>query len=79
MPLLFLYGTHTGNDTLKNKSLEVLETLPAEKNSIIAGWQNAGMLIESAYDSQAYIHLKRNYCELKKCMQCRIGHKILTI
>lgn len=79
VPLLFLYGTHTGNDTLKNKSLEVLETLPAEKNSIIAGWQNAGMLIESAYDSQAYIHLKRNYCELKKCMQCRIGHKILTI
>lgn len=79
VPLLFLYGSKTGREVLKQKAVEILEKLPAEKNALVNEWKSLGLTIETAYDSQAFIHLKKNYCEQKKCIQCRIGHKVLTI
>lgn len=79
VPLLFLYGEKSGKETLKQKAVEILESLPTEKNALVIEWKSLGIKIETAYDSQAFIHLKKNYCEQKKCIQCRIGHKVLTI
>lgn len=79
VPLMFLYGSKTGREVLKQKAVEILEKLPAEKNALVNEWKSLGLTIETAYDSQAFIHLKKNYCEQKKCIQCRIGHKVLTI
>ena len=58
--------------------MTLLEKIPAEKNSIVAGWQTIGIEINTAYDSQAFIQLKKCYCDEKKCLRCRIGHKVLT-
>ena len=79
VPFLFCYAHQKGNQNLKDKALELLEQIPAEKNSIVSGWENIGLKIETAYDSQAFLQLKKLYCDDKKCLRCRIGHKVLTI
>jgi hypothetical protein len=79
VPFIFCFASHKGNEELKEKALQILESIPAEKNTIVTGWQNLSLKSESAYDSQAFIHLKKQYCEEKKCLRCRIGHKVLTL
>lgn len=79
VPFLFCYATQKGNQDLKDKSIQLLEQIPAEKNAIVSGWQNTGLKVENAFDSQALLQLKKRYCDEKKCLRCRIGHKVLTI
>lgn len=79
IPFLFCYGSQKGNQEMKDKALELLEAIPGERNSIITGWKSLGLKLNTAYDSQAFLQLKKNYCDDKKCLRCRIGHKVLTI
>jgi hypothetical protein len=78
IPFVFYFSDRNGNEELKEKAISLLEKIPAEKNSIVIGWQNLGMKINSAYDSQAFLQLKKMYCDEKNCLRCRIGHKVLT-
>lgn len=79
VPFLFCYATHKNNDELRNKALQLLEEIPTEHNSIVNGWINLGLTSESAFESQALLQLKKKYCDEKKCLRCRIGHKVLTL
>ena len=79
IPFLFCYESQKGNQEMKDKALELLEAIPEERNSIISGWKSLGLTVKTAYDSQALLQLKKNYCDDKKCLRCRIGHKVLTI
>ena len=78
VPFLFCYAQQKNNHTLKDKALQLLEQLPSERNAIITAWQKLGINSASAYDSQALLQLKKQYCDDKKCLRCRIGHKVLT-
>jgi hypothetical protein len=78
VPFVFCYGHHKGDQTLKDKAIQLLECIPAEKNSVITGWIALGFKMDSAYDSQSFIQLKKMYCDNKKCLRCRIGHKVLA-
>jgi hypothetical protein len=79
VPFLFCYADHKNNEALKSKALLMLEKIQAEKNSILTGWNKLGIIAETAFDSQALIQLKKQYCDEKKCLRCRIGHKVLTL
>jgi len=79
VPFLFTYAYQKNIQDLKDKALQLLEQIPGERNSITSGWQNLGLKIESAYDSQALLQLKKQYCDEKKCLRCRIGLKVLTL
>jgi len=79
VPFLFCYATHKSDEELKNKAIQFLEDIPAEQNSIISGWNKLCLKAASAYDSQALIQLKKQYCDEKNCLRCRIGHKVLTL
>lgn len=78
VPFLFYYGKRTENIEMQEKALNLLEQIPAEKNSIISEWKLLGIKTKTAFDSQALIELKTNYCDKKDCLRCRIGHKVLT-
>ncbi|MEO5570935.1 MAG: DUF2851 family protein [Bacteroidia bacterium] len=78
IPFLFLYGKEKNDDYIKSRSLELLEQLPAENNSIISQWQFLKIEAGSAYRSQGLIQLKNEYCSQKKCLNCGIGNKILN-
>lgn len=76
VPFLFTHAEKFGG--IPEKAIEVLEKIPAENNSIVKKWNELGFLSENAFDSQAYLQLKKNYCDEKKCLQCRVGHKLLS-
>lgn len=76
-PVLFAYGLKTGSESYINKATAFLETLRPESNSIVSQFVGAGLNVGSAYDSQALIQLKREYCEKRKCLFCRVGHRLL--
>lgn len=79
VPFLFCYAAHKGDQPLKDRAISLLEELPAERNAIISLWNDLGIACQSAYDTQALLQLKKNYCDRKACIHCRIGHKVLTL
>lgn len=78
VPTLFLYGKNTGNEEVTEKALRILHSLNAEKNSIITKWESIGIKAQDAYDSQALIQLRKEYCDKKRCTQCAIGHRLMN-
>jgi len=52
--------------------------LPAEDNVIIRNWQTLNIKANTAFDSQALIELKKNHCDLRKCLNCKIGTKVIN-
>lgn len=79
VPFLFCYAFGKNDQELKDKALSLLEEIPPERNAVVTGWSNLGLESKTAYDSQALLQLKKHYCEEKKCLRCRIGHKVLTL
>lgn len=77
IPFLFVYGETQNKEGLKNRSLEFLEQIPSEENSVIEKWKLLGVESRSAFESQALLQLKNKYCELKKCLNCQIGVKLI--
>jgi hypothetical protein len=77
VPFLFLYGKERVEECYKDKAFRLLEELKPEKNSIITNWKELGMEPDSAYQSQALLELKNEYCNAKRCLECGIGNKIL--
>lgn len=77
VPILFIYGKNIDNETLCERALKYLEMLKPELNSITKRFSKLKMPLNNAADSQAMIQLKREYCEQRKCLFCRIGHQLL--
>lgn len=74
---LYAYGLHKGNRVLCARAGSFLEELKAENNYITRMWEQYGMKASNAADSQALIQLKKDYCDKKKCLYCRIGYEYL--
>ena len=79
IPMIFAYGRQTGSEALCNRALDLLESLPPENNTITRMWQQVGLESRSAGDTQALIQLKKQYCDRKDCLQCRIGYEYMKL
>ena len=77
IPFLYAYGKHRAINRLTARASEMLETLKPENNYITRMWKECGLEAAHAGDSQALIQLKKNYCDPKKCLYCRIGFEYL--
>ncbi len=77
-PLLFFYGKQIGDKKFIDRALEILENIKPESNIFTKGFKERGLSVQNSFDSQAVIHLKKNYCDQKKCLNCGIGLKILS-
>lgn len=73
VPILLAYGEWTGEEELSERGIEFLEQLPAEDNRYIQYWIQAGIPVRNAFETQALLHLYKEYCEPHKCINCRIG------
>ena len=74
---LYTYGIHQGKEELCLRATTFLEELKPENNYIIRMWGQCGLKVNHAGDSQALIQLKKEYCDKKKCLYCRIGYEYL--
>lgn len=77
-PLLMAYGSARADDSLMERASGLLHSLPPESNSIVNLFNTAGMPCRDAFSSQAMIHLRRTLCEPRKCLYCRLGHRLLA-
>jgi hypothetical protein len=77
VPMLFAYGRHKLDDRLCDRAFDFLESLKPERNHIVDLWQRCGLDVQTAGDSQALIQLKRQYCDKRDCLRCRIGYEYL--
>ncbi|HEX6180997.1 MAG TPA: DUF2851 family protein [Chitinophagaceae bacterium] len=76
-PIMFVYGKHQGKPQLKDKAIALLEGLPAEKNGMISRWAETGWMVTDAAKTQGLLHLKKEYCDKRRCLHCAIGMQVI--
>ena len=77
IPMMFAYGKFIGEYEWYDRALNILENVKPEQNRITKMMSNSGLKNNNALNSQALLHLKTEYCDLKKCLNCQIGNHIL--
>lgn len=77
IPMIYAYGHYNRSEKITDKALRWMEQVSAETNTITRGFESLGASIHSAFDSQAFIQLKQEYCDQKRCLYCVIGNSIL--
>ena len=77
IPMLFAMGRHQQKEQLCDRAFDLLEQLKPENNYIIRMWQQCGLEVQTAGDSQALIQLKKEYCDKRDCLRCRFGYEYL--
>lgn len=77
IPMLYAYGNAHSNQAVVKRALTFLKEMKAEDNYIIRRWKEVGVNITTASESQALIHLHKQYCEKRRCLYCRFGFHYL--
>ncbi|MCB0685550.1 MAG: DUF2851 family protein [Saprospiraceae bacterium] len=77
VPFLFHYGQVQMRENLQDKSLRFLDELQPENNQVIKNFKALNFKVSSAFDTQALLQLKKDYCDAKRCLECAIGNSIL--
>lgn len=73
---LFAYGKYYKQQEYKDRALALLDSLAAETNAVTHFY---GLNLTNALQSQGLLYLKSNYCVKKRCLDCAIGNKVLTL
>ena len=76
IPLKFVYEQARG-EVDQEGLLQLIKQLKPENNSIISKFLELKIKANNAFESQALLELKNNYCAKKCCLQCAIGSKLL--
>lgn len=77
-PLLMAYADYIADESLAARAVDILEHLPGETNRFTADFVRAGVPCPNALVSQAMVQLHKNYCDVRKCLHCRLGHRLLA-
>jgi hypothetical protein len=78
IPVIFVYGQSRDRQDICERALTFLENIRPEENIIMSEWKTAGIKAESAFFSQALIQLRNDYCKKRRCLDCRIGSKLIS-
>jgi hypothetical protein len=77
VPLLFAYGEYHNLPDYQQKAIKWLEQTGSESNGITSGFEKLSIKTSRAFDTQALLELKNEYCEKRRCLECAAGHAIL--
>lgn len=73
VPYIFSLSDYNRDESYRERAIFLLENLPSERNSIIRNFEKLDFIPESSLDSQGIIQLKNNFCDRKKCLNCKVG------
>ena len=79
IPVIYVYGKYRDNRSICERALDFLEDIAPESNSVIREWTSAGIISESAFYTQALLSLTEEYCRKRRCLECRIGCKLVSL
>ncbi|MFC2175944.1 DUF2851 family protein, partial [Bacteroidota bacterium] len=77
VPFMMVVAERQLKPALKQQAMEMLNSIPSEKNVKTELFRSLGLKVPDAATSQALIELKTQYCDLKKCLSCAVGIKLL--
>jgi hypothetical protein len=77
IPLLFAFGTFSGEEKIQEKAIGLLENIDFEENRTTKCYKSAGFPAGNALYSQAILELHQHYCLKKKCLDCALGSFII--
>lgn len=78
IPVVFVYGKNRDDIDVCERAISFLDEIKAEENTIITDWEKTGVEARSAFDSQALIQLRNEYCKKRRCLDCRIGTRLIS-
>jgi hypothetical protein len=76
IPLNFLYQKNSGAVN-KQQILALIQQIKPEKNNIISKFSELKINAINAFETQALLQLKNNYCAPKRCLECAIGNALI--
>ena len=77
LPIKFAFSHSVG--TINPEELIALASqIAGEKNTITEKFTHFGLISINSYHSQAVLHLKKEYCNTNKCLNCAIGQKLIN-
>ncbi len=59
--------------------IELVSQIKPEKNGLISKFKECNLQVKNALESQAFIQLKTEYCNAKKCLDCAVGNTLLKM
>lgn len=78
IPLKFAYYQHFGQLDFEKQIFPLISAIKPERNSIVTSYEKLRHhKMKSAVQSQALIHLKKNYCDQNRCLSCNFGLKLV--
>jgi hypothetical protein len=77
IPLRFFRLRERGMYEEANRVISIMEDMPPEENSEIREWKSLGIDPANAMETQALGFLRKEYCNKKRCLDCRIGYRLL--
>lgn len=78
VPLAVTFFRYNGDTLAAERAMSMLDEIRPESNTIVDLFLKAGLKCRDAFTSQALIQLRREYCEKRKCLYCRFGHRMLA-
>ncbi|RYY54280.1 MAG: DUF2851 family protein [Chitinophagaceae bacterium] len=78
VPLLFLYSEMSRDSSFAERAVGWLQQLHRESNAVTDPLLRLGLDQQTAFDSQAVLELKTQYCDARKCLECAIGYSLLN-
>ncbi|MDR2131514.1 MAG: DUF2851 family protein [Odoribacteraceae bacterium] len=79
VPFFFVYGRERGEERYRERAIRWLEELPPESNRIVREWEAFGVVPRSAFQSQALLHVHKEYCVPRRCLHCKLGCEVFKV
>ena len=77
IPLKFAYARYLGR-SVESELLSLMAELSPESNTVVKGFNSLRPAATSALQTQAYLQLKTEYCNKRRCLQCAIGSNLMS-
>lgn len=76
IPLQFAYANIRG-ESISEDLIAFMNQVAPESNAIITKFESFGVNCKNAFETQAMLELKNEYCNQKACLRCAIGIELL--
>lgn len=76
IPLKFLYLKSLGKNDISSV-LTIIANIKPEKNEIISKFNELNIKSKTAFETQALLQLKNEYCNKQLCLNCTVGKELL--
>jgi hypothetical protein len=76
IPIQFMYLKSIGKTNF-SEVISIIEEIKPEKNTIISKFDELKIKANNAFETQALLQLKTEYCNKQRCLDCEIGKELL--